>query len=128
MPDQTTGRAPAAAVPDAPWGHSRATHRVHGWCAHCKGYTAADEAVAWRVWAAERQARQDAAADAGRDQGGITASADPAHSCPQCGELLLTVVTVRVLTDDGPRVAGGWAYCSGCGATPHPLMAGANRD
>lgn len=123
MTDQFAGPAPTTAFPEAPPGHSRSAHRVHGRCAHCKGYSAADEAVAWRVWAAELQARQDAAAEAGGERPGITASADPARRCPQCRELMLTVVRVRVLTDTGPRVAGGWAYCFGCDATPHPLMA-----
>lgn len=39
----------------APWGHSRAAHRVHGWCAHCTGRTAMDEAAAWRVRENETQ-------------------------------------------------------------------------
>lgn len=127
MPERTAGPAPAIAVPKAPPGHSAAAHRVHGWCFTCKDRTPGDEALAWRGWAAERQALREASAEAGQGQPHITAGADPARRCPECGELLLTVVTVRVLTDSGPRVAGGWAYCSGCDATPHPVMAVSER-
>jgi hypothetical protein len=73
--------------------------------------------IAWRVQENERHEAQQRAAEGV----GMNASADAPRPCPECGELLFTVVTVRVLTAAGPRVAGGWAYCSGCEATPHPV-------
>ncbi|MER6828802.1 hypothetical protein ABT352_22670 [Streptosporangium sp. NPDC000563] len=33
-------------------GHSEAAHQLLGWCAHCEGRTEAQEATAWRGWAA----------------------------------------------------------------------------
>lgn len=109
-------------VLEAPPGHSLAAHRVHGWCSHCRGHDAIEETCAWRVWEGERQARREAAMEAQEARPGINAAATPNQRCPGCGDLALTVVTVRVLTDTGPRVAGGWAYCTACDATPHPVM------
>lgn len=102
----------------APLGHSIAAHRVFGWCSHCKEHGVAEEVGAWRIREHRLQEEQDQAA---RGHGTNASVAAPVE-CPECGELLLTVVTVRVLTAAGPRVAGGWAYCTGCDATPHPVM------
>ncbi|TFV33200.1 hypothetical protein E4K10_30480 [Streptomyces sp. T1317-0309] len=41
---------------------------------------------------------------------------------PDCGRETLTVTTVRIQLDDRPHVAGGWALCLHCNATPHPVM------
>ena len=103
---------------EAPLGHSIAAHRAFGWCSHCKEHGVAEEVGAWRV----REHRlQEAQEQAVPSHGIELAAAEPAP-CPECGERLLNVVTVRVLTDTGPRLAGGWAYCTSCDATPHPVM------
>lgn len=44
-------RAVALHAASAPWGHSQVAHALLGWCAHCDGADAVDEAVAWRVFA-----------------------------------------------------------------------------
>ncbi|MER7815630.1 hypothetical protein [Streptomyces sp. NPDC096153] len=54
-------------MPDlGPLGHSRPSHRVHGWCSHCHGRTVWEELAAWQV-------REDALADIDRGY------------CPNCG-------------------------------------------
>jgi hypothetical protein len=103
---------------EAPLGHSIAAHRVFGWCSHCKEHGVAEEVGAWRIREHRLLEEQDQAARSH----GTNATADGPVLCPECGERLLTVITVRVLTSAGPRVAGGWAYCTGCDATPHPVM------
>lgn len=46
---------PAVPVPDArdgvPLGHSITSHRVHGWCSHCRRREPWEEIAAWRAWA-----------------------------------------------------------------------------
>lgn len=104
-------------------GHSAAAHRVHGWCATCPGRDAAQETVAWRVKETRRhEATQGAAfaAEARRHTVDLAATHD--HPCPACGQEALTLVTVSLYPTRGEqRTAGGWAYCTACDATPHPL-------
>jgi hypothetical protein len=113
QPEETAQRGNAA-----PLGHSISAHRAFGWCSHCKDHGVAEEVGAWRI----RETRLQEANDATVRTHGINATADDPVPCPECGERLLTVVTVRVLTSAGPRVAGGWAFCTGCEGTPHPVM------
>lgn len=39
---------PADCDDPALWGHSRAAHRVFGWCSDCEGRRAVEEVIAWR--------------------------------------------------------------------------------
>ncbi|MER7842200.1 hypothetical protein ABTY98_41555 [Streptomyces sp. NPDC096040] len=106
------------------WGHSTAAHRVHGWCADCKGHDLPGEAVAWRVHENRRHDAEQAAlaaSEANRRTVDLQATHD--HLCPVCGQEALTVVTVTLVLDNGRRhQAGGWAHCTVCDATPHPTM------
>lgn len=111
-----------------PWGRSTAAHRVHGWCALCDGRGYAKEATAWRVRENRRHeaeqatlAASEAAAEARRNTVDLAATHD--HLCPECGQEALTVVTVRLWPISGEqRLAGGWAHCTACDATPHPTL------
>lgn len=98
----------------APLGHSRSAHRAHGWCSHCPGRSPAEEVIAWRADALERQHAEDTAHDAG------PAEASTAWKpCPACeDEGSLSVVTVTVRTGTGRKRAGGWAYCHNCENVP----------
>ncbi|MYX39023.1 MULTISPECIES: hypothetical protein [unclassified Streptomyces] len=42
MPDESSPRV-------APPGHSRASHRAHGWCSRCPGREVWEELHAWRI-------------------------------------------------------------------------------
>lgn len=121
---------PSTAQSRAPWGHSAAAHRVHGWCADCPGRDAAQEALAWRVRENRRHDAEQAAlaaSEARRLTVDLAATHD--HLCPACGQEALTLVTVRLLTDSGEqRPAGGWAHCTACDATPHPTMETEDSD
>ncbi|NEA42766.1 hypothetical protein [Streptomyces sp. SID11385] len=100
---------------DAPVGHSRAAHRVHGWCSHCPGRTAAEEVIAWRSEAADRHAAEDWIGD----EGGPFDASTAWRKCPECGVAgALSVVTVTVQSTSSPKRAGGWAYCLNCEAVP----------
>lgn len=57
----------------------------------------------------------------------ITASTKPDRRCQDCGESTVHVVAVTtlVVTAHGgseERTIGGWAVCSTCGASPHPVL------
>lgn len=47
---------------------------------------------------------------------------DYEQRCASCEQDALTVVTMSVEVDGETRIAGGWALCNGCGATPYPTM------
>lgn len=109
----------------APWGHSAAAHRVHGWCADCPGRDYPAEAVAWRVRENRRhEAEQAAHAAAEADRRGlIDLQLTHDRLCPACGAEALAVVTATLTADSGERrTAGGWAHCLACDATPHPTL------
>jgi hypothetical protein len=56
----------------APAGHSLAAHRVHGWCAICRGRTALEELAEWRIHENARHRRAEEAehgTTAGGDRG-----------------------------------------------------------
>lgn len=111
--------------PAAPWGHSMAAHRAFGWCSHCKEHGPAEEVVAWRARENKRHADEETAralSDARDHFLDVALHSD--RPCPGCGEEALTVVTVTLVLAGEPgeqpvkRVAGGWAYCTGCDAVP----------
>ncbi|MET7720671.1 hypothetical protein [Streptomyces mirabilis] len=120
---------PAPEHAGAPWGHSAAAHRVHGWCADCKGHDMAEEAVAWRVRENRRhEAEQAALAASEARPNTVDLQATHDHLCPKCGQEALTLVTVRLWPVQGEqRTAGGWAHCTACDATPHPTMEDSDR-
>jgi hypothetical protein len=103
-----------------PPGHSRAAHRVHGWCGDCRGHTALEEVIAWRVRENEVHERVERArGEAGLVPAITVTAADPTE-CPECGNPALSVVTVFAPRRDGGQAqAGGWALCSSCYATPY---------
>lgn len=107
----------------APIGHSISAHRVHGWCSHCSDHTPAHEVIAWRTREAERHAASEKAAAAARP-GELQLTSEDGLPCPVCRSDALTVVTVRLHTDDRQEEAGGWALCSHCLATPYPRWEG----
>lgn len=122
----TPARAPLDGE-GAPWGHSLAAHRVHGWCADCPGRDLAAEAVAWRVHENRRHEVARAACGTGETTarpGQVDLQLAHDRPCPTCGAEALSLVTVTYLPEDGGgrRPAGGWAHCSACDATPHPLL------
>lgn len=105
----------------APLGHSRSAHRVFGWCAHCRDYGPYQEVAAWRLRESDLCDRY--AAIRGDTGPYLQSEAHDYQRCGECGQDLLTVVTMRAVAGDGTsRPAGGWAICQGCGATPHPTM------
>ena len=107
----------------APLGHSRAAHRVFGWCAHCRDYGPAQEVAAWRLREQDLHDRQEARPPGPHFQ----AVAEDTRECGDCGQAELDVVTVHAVGEDGAeRPAGGWAVCGACGATPHPTMEAAS--
>lgn len=53
MCDETPSPAPPP-LHTAPPGHSRAGHRVHGWCSRCPGREVWEELLAWRTRANEQ--------------------------------------------------------------------------
>lgn len=105
-------------VHEAPPSHSRASHRVHGWCWHCREHTPYKEITAWRT----RENATHEARDTTATGAHVTTRAKPEQPCPTCGEETLAVVTVTVLLNKAERPIGGWALCSSCEATPHPLL------
>ncbi|PSK57976.1 hypothetical protein B0E38_01821 [Streptomyces sp. 111WW2] len=108
---------------EAPWGHSSAAHRAHGFCSDCHGRSTVDELVAWRVAENRRhEADQAVLTASAADPSPITLTAERDRPCPACGREALTVVTVALVVDSGEsRTAGGWAHCTACDAIPHPL-------
>ncbi|WP_405759450.1 hypothetical protein OG234_13230 [Streptomyces sp. NBC_01420] len=110
-------------------GHSRAAHRVHGWCALCAGYGYAREALAWRVRENRREEATRAALDAsGSNPSTVDLTSAPERPCPSCGRETMTVVQAVSTFDGRVRTIGGWAECSNCGATPHPTMPDVQED
>lgn len=101
----------------APLGHSVSAHRVHGWCAIER--TVDEELIAWRT---HERSRYEIAKTTCAASPAINATAEYERPCPDCGRETLTVTTVRIQLDDRPHVAGGWALCLHCNATPHPVM------
>ncbi|MFD9903913.1 hypothetical protein [Streptomyces sp. NPDC059063] len=47
--DDKPAREEPPTVHVAPPGHSRAGHRVHGWCSRCPGREVWEELLAWRL-------------------------------------------------------------------------------
>lgn len=105
----------------APWGHSGASHRVHGFCADCPESSAEAELVAWRQ---HERARYEVTKQAvtAPPRAGFTTAAQ--RLCHDCGREALTVVTASFSSDEGTKTAGGWALCLHCHATPHPTYRG----
>ncbi|MEV6738694.1 hypothetical protein AB0N14_17865 [Streptomyces sp. NPDC051104] len=101
----------------APFGHSVASHRVHGWCAQCPDRTADEELVAWR---SHERARFEVTKQAVTPSPEVDVTVAHERLCPVCGREALMVVTAQVHDDDGPKPAGGWALCLHCDALPHP--------
>jgi hypothetical protein len=96
---------------------------VHGACSNCKDYSVEEEVIAWRTRENKRQEREAGAPTARDHLLDLTARTE--RPCPECGATALTVGTVFLVSDDGNRRrAGGWAYCTGCEAAPHPTMPG----
>jgi hypothetical protein len=109
----------------APWGHSTAAHRAHGFCSDCHDRSTFDELVAWRVRENRRhEAEQAARAASEADRrGAVDLQLTRDHLCPACGAEALAVVTATLTADSGERrPAGGWAHCLACDATPHPTL------
>lgn len=52
----------------------------------------------------------------------INLFAEDPRPCPACDELTLMVVTTTARYEDTAKTIGGWALCTYCGATPHPVM------
>ncbi|MFE9127806.1 hypothetical protein ACFYOF_20765 [Streptomyces sp. NPDC007148] len=101
----------------APLGHSVSAHRVHGWCAIERSLD--EELIAWRT---RERSRYEIAKTVCAASPAIDTTAEYERPCPACGREALTVTSVRVQLDDAPRLAGGWALCLHCNATPHPVM------
>lgn len=55
MSDQATAPNGRPLERLAPPGHSRSSHRVHGYCSFCPGIELWEELVAWRVRENERE-------------------------------------------------------------------------
>ncbi|MFB7114498.1 hypothetical protein [Streptomyces sp. NPDC056291] len=108
----------------APFGHSVSAHRVHGWCSHCPEHTPDEELIAWRTHERRRHMVAQQATEAESPYPHTRTEGVDDRPCPACGRETLAVVTVHVITDAGPRKAGGWAACRNteCQATPHPVM------
>ncbi|MEZ0073604.1 hypothetical protein [Planotetraspora sp. GP83] len=107
---------------EAPIGHSRAAHAVHGWCSHCNGRTAADEVVAWRVRENNRTGYGDHDDPDGPPTAGeqVPLLGDLRHGwCPHCRALTLSMATISAVTDAGVTVIGGYAVCESCGWSPY---------
>lgn len=114
----------------APLGHSRAAHRVHGWCADCTGRTVGEELVAWRVEENRREEATQATRDASsRSPSAVNLHATTERPCPACGREAMTLVSVVMTLAGGERrTVGGWAHCALCDATPHPTMPDVEED
>jgi hypothetical protein len=41
-------------MPKTPLGHWIQSHHLLGWCSSCPGRDVAEEAMAWRLWAAQQ--------------------------------------------------------------------------
>ncbi|MFC7791405.1 hypothetical protein [Streptomyces cinereoruber] len=99
-------------TPIAPPGHSIPAHRVHGWCAYCRGRTLAEEVIAWRSDAQERHVTETESAQ-------YIETTTAWEACPECGhDDTLSTVTVMARAKSGWKPAGGWRYCINCQAVP----------
>lgn len=52
----------------------------------------------------------------------INLTAEDPRPCPACDERTLMVVTTTAQYEGAVKTIGGWALCTCCGATPHPVM------
>ncbi|MGW2951516.1 hypothetical protein [Streptomyces eurythermus] len=100
----------------APLGHSIPSHRVHGFCAHCRGRTVAEELAAWQV---REQTRHETADDpGGQDDDSMPFVADVstrAYSCPTCGsDDTVLEATFLVTTKLAVHQVGRFAFCFAC--------------
>lgn len=56
------------------------------------------------------------------DPSSINLTAKDPRPCAACHEQTLMVVTTTARYEDTAKPIDGWALCTHCGATPHPLM------
>ncbi|MYR59605.1 hypothetical protein GTY54_26340 [Streptomyces sp. SID625] len=109
----------------APLGHSIPSHRVHGYCAHCQGRTAAEELAAWQV---REQARYETDGDPDGDgdasmplMGDVSTRT---RACPTCGsDGAVLDATFLVTTKAAVHTVGRFAFCFAC-ETPQEAARG----
>lgn len=105
----------------APPGHSEEAHRVHAWCANCRGWDAELELTAWRTHERTRHdlAKIEGDEDDG-DAGAVPVVADvncETADCPKCGQGdVLMTSTFTATTSSGVHTIGAFSFCFACNA------------